>query len=153
MQVSTLLCKYIDQYNPDATFIDGVGIGGAVIDRCRQLGYTVVDVQAGGSPTDKKTYANKRTEMWADMRAWLQTGSIPNDKELIEGLIGPEYDFSKVGGARLILENKDDMKKRGIESPDTADSLALTFGSPVRRKDARRSRNTMAKNDYKIFGD
>ncbi|MEM9360802.1 MAG: hypothetical protein AAGB04_31895, partial [Pseudomonadota bacterium] len=31
----------------------------------------------------------------------------------------------------LMLERKEDMKKRGIPSPDVADAFALTFAYPV----------------------
>jgi hypothetical protein len=30
-----------------------------------------------------------------------------------------------------VIESKDDMKKRGVASPDDADALALTFAAPV----------------------
>jgi hypothetical protein len=37
------------------------------------------------------------------------------------------YDSS----GRLKLERKEDLKKRGLRSPDLADALALTFAEPV----------------------
>ncbi|SDE56468.1 hypothetical protein [Ruegeria marina] len=35
-----------------------------------------------------------------------------------------------------MLERKEDMKKRGIPSPDVADAFALTFAYPVMSRDA-----------------
>jgi len=67
--------------------------------------------------------------MWASMRAWLKTGAIPDDPELLAELTGREYGFDLHNAIRL--EKKEDMKKRGLSSPDNADGLALTFAYPV----------------------
>jgi phage terminase large subunit len=63
------------------------------------------------------------------MRAWLKTGAIPNDVDLRAQLIGPTYTFNLRN--EIQLERKEDMMKRGVESPDFADALALTFSYPV----------------------
>ncbi len=73
--------------------------------------------------------ANKAAEMWASMRAWLRTGAIPDDPELKAELTGREYGFDLHNAIRL--EKKEDMKKRGLASPDNADGLCLTFAYPV----------------------
>lgn len=119
----------------DAIFIDGGGVGGGVVDRCRQLRLTVYDVQFGGKSdrsdllSQGELYANKRAEMWGAMRAWLATGAIEDDDALGEQLVGPTYGFN--GRDEIQLERKQDMKARGIPSPDWADALALTFAWPV----------------------
>ena len=59
------------------------------------------------------------------MREWLRGGCIPDDKEILAQLIGPEYGFNVRN--EIQLERKEDMKKRGLASPDIADALALTF--------------------------
>lgn len=120
-----------------AVFIDEGGIGAGVVDRVRQMlqGHLVVGVNFGGR-ADRYTQgdgmpltANKAAEMWASMRAWLRTGSIPDDPELLAELTGREYGFDLHNAIRL--EKKEDMKKRGLSSPDNADGLALTFAYPV----------------------
>ena len=63
------------------------------------------------------------------MRAWLRGGSIPNDPELRSQLIGLTYTYNLRG--EIQLEKKEDMVKRGLESPDRADALALTFAYPL----------------------
>jgi hypothetical protein len=67
------------------------------------------------------------------MRSALKEGmEIPDDPELIDDLLGPEYSFSPK--QQLVLEKKEDMKKRGLASPDKADTLAMTFAvAPVAR--------------------
>ena len=38
--------------------------------------------------------------------------------------------YTVQGDRRIKLESKDDFKKRSRSSPDDADALAMTFGSP-----------------------
>jgi hypothetical protein len=66
------------------------------------------------------------------MKEWLQTGCIPKDNELEIDLTGPEFHYTKL--EEFILESKEDMKERGLDSPDFGDALALTFTYPVKIK-------------------
>ncbi len=134
MAVAARVMAEIDLRRPDAVFVDEGGVGGGVVDRCRQMGYSVVGVNFGGKADriieGAPKSANKRAEIWASMRAWLQAGgSIPDDAKLEMDLTGPLYSFD-VNNA-IQLEKKADMKKRGVPSPDMADALALTFSYPV----------------------
>ena len=128
MQLAASVVNEIDKHKPDAVFIDA-GNGGGVIDRCRQLGFDVTEVNFGGKASDDK-HANKRSEMWFEMRDWLRAGgAIPNLPALKQDLGAPTYKFNPRN--QLLLEPKDEIKKRGLPSPDLADALALTFASPV----------------------
>lgn len=112
------------------TFVDGGGVGGGVVDRLRQMHFPVVDVQFGSRADDPRKHANKRAQMWDGMRDWLKAGGkIPNDRALAAELTGVEYGFS--ASDQIQLERKQDMKSRGLGSPDMADALALTFAAPV----------------------
>lgn len=136
MTFSSLVSQEINEWNPDAVFIDEPGIGGAVVDRLRQTNHDVIGINTGRQAGKKNHYYNKRAEMWGDMRDWLDSGAaIPNDNELRDDLTSPEYGFD--AKERIQLEKKDDMKTRGIASPDCGDALALTFAMPVykRRED------------------
>lgn len=117
----------------DMIFVDETGVGGGVVDRLRQLGNRVIGVNNGAksdSPGTGELVANKGTECWAKMRLWLsEWGTIPNDAELKTDLEGREYGYNVRN--ELMLESKDDMKKRGLASCDLADALALTFAYPV----------------------
>jgi hypothetical protein len=113
-------------------FIDATGgsIGGPIADRLRQLGHrNVIDVQFGGESPDPKL-ANMRAYMWSKMRDWLKLGAIDSTPALEMDLTGPGYLHDKQD--RLLLESKEQMKKRGVDSPDDGDALALTFAQPVR---------------------
>lgn len=137
MVLSGKVAEQAIQHRAGAIFIDEGGIGAGVVDRVRQMlqGHLVVGVNFGGR-ADRYTLgdgmpltANKAAEMWASMRAWLKTGAIPDDPELMAELTGREYGFDLHNAIRL--EKKEDMKKRGLSSPDNADGLALTFAYPV----------------------
>ena len=128
MTLAASVAWQIKSYSPDAVFIDA-GRGEGVIDRLRQLGHTIQEVDFGGRATSNR-YANRRSEMWDRMAEWLnQGGTIPNDPALKSDLCTPSYGFDAAN--RLRLETKDKIKERGMRSPDLGDSLALTFASPV----------------------
>ena len=137
VELATKVHEASNVYSADGIFIDGGGVGGGVVDNCRHMHLFCFDVQfggkddVGGSATgnDGERYANKRAAMWGAMRAWLKTGSIPDDPELKAQLIGPMYVYNLRG--EIQLESKEDMMKRGVASPDRADALALTFAYPL----------------------
>lgn len=129
MDLSTHVAQIIEKEQPDKVFVDGGGVGGGVVDRLKQLGYRVIEVQSGGSATSPDKHMNKRVEMWDEMRDWLRTACIDNDEGLIQDLTNPEYEIALKG--QIKLESKDSMKKRGLPSSDDADALALTFAYPV----------------------
>jgi hypothetical protein len=131
MTLASRVAAEIIAFQPDAVFIDA-GRGEGVIDRLRSLGFTVIEVNFGGKPTNEM-YANKRSEMWDGMAKWLKAGGvIPNHGELKTDLATPTYAFNAAN--KLVLEPKDDIKKRGLRSTDIADALALTFAAPVMPK-------------------
>ena len=68
--------------------------------------------------------------MWGIARDNIKSGiEIPNDIELINDLIAVEYGFTNK--QQIQLERKEDMKKRGLSSPDCGDAFSLTFAEPV----------------------
>jgi hypothetical protein len=124
----------VDTFKPDGVFVDVVGIGAGVVDRLRQLRYPVIEVGSGNKALDDGKYANLRAEMWFKMAAWLKDrGQIPNRLDLDNDLTGATYKFDHRN--RMLLESKEEIKKRGLPSPDLADALALTFAQPIAPKD------------------
>ena len=67
------------------------------------------------------------------MKEWVRSGCLPDDADLIADLGNVEYGYD--GSDALLLERKDDMRRRGLASPDDGDALALTFAYPVAKKD------------------
>ncbi len=133
MEVAGIVHRIIESDAPAKVFIDIGGLGAGVLDRLRELGHDatrVVGVNAGSAPLDSTKYKNKRAEMWGLMKQWLMDApvKIPDDNALHADLCGIKYKFDS--NSRLQMESKDDMKKRGIRSPDTAEALAQTFAYP-----------------------
>lgn len=124
----------INEFDPDAGAIDEGGLGGPIYDRLKELGYggRIRGVNFAWSPRNRKRWGNKRAEMWGDMKKWLPTGCIPDDKILTADLTGPRKKPDSKGV--MFLESKKDMRARGLASPDVADALALTFAfTPAKR--------------------
>lgn len=132
MEVAARVADHWRKYNPDAVFVDDGGLGAGVVDRLRQLGFNPVAVNSANRATgltDAKC-ANKRAEMWIRMRDWLaQDVGIPDDDQLEMQLTAVEW--KPDANNAILLERKDDLRKRGLPSPDRADALALTFAYPV----------------------
>jgi hypothetical protein len=62
-----------------------------------------------------------------------QIESDNDDPELIADLKAVDYGYD--ASDAILLERKDDMRRRGLASPDDGDALALTFAYPVAKKD------------------
>lgn len=124
----------IDAEKPDAVVIDGDGIGGAVFDFLKARGYdrktVLFEFHGGATPTDQHKYLNRRAEIWGDMKDWLVGGQVPDEAEIETDLTGPDYGYHPTKGC-LVLESKDEMKSRGVDSPDLGDALAMTFAVKV----------------------
>lgn len=155
MAIANECAHLIQKYNPDAVCIDA-GNGTGIIDRLREMKYRVHEVWFG-SKSEEPEYYNKRTEIWAKLREWLKGGCIDRDAELLDDLSSPEYKFIGAGD-RIMLESKEEMKKRGFSSPDNGDALACTFAVNVASRDLRTSKGYVGRAhqakdvDYKIFG-
>lgn len=128
MDSSGKVCEYIEEKNPVIMFIDGVGVGGGVVDRTKQLvdKDIIRETNVGMPANNSRKYFNKRAEIWGLMRDAIKAGiELPNDPELEAALTGVQYGFDNKN--RIQLERKKDMKARGEASPDEADALAQTW--------------------------
>ncbi len=151
MAVAGNVAQSIEKWDPDATFVDVGGIGAGVVDRLHQLGHQVIPVDFGGKANDPR-FENKRAEMWWGMADWVKAGAcLPELQELQQDLTAPRYTYANARG-RLQLESKDDMRARGLKSPDVGDALCTTFFAPVAPRGPRipgqQQRGTVATTDY-----
>ena len=136
MQTAMRVCALIKEHEPRLTVIDGDGLGAGVVDYVRlhmddwfkgHQPCKLYEFHGAAVPGDKEMYFNLRAEVWGTMRDWLETGDIPDDPELAQDLTAPEYFFTAKN--QIQLERKEDMKKRGLPSPDIGDMLAMTFSA------------------------
>lgn len=126
--VAGVVQQHIDEWEPDMVIIDGDGLGAGVVDILRNRKYQIEEFRGGKAAREPSRYVNARSEAWDKMREWFWQDeiSVPNIQELIDDCCAPLYYFDPSG--RMGLEKKEDMEKRGLQSPDYGDSLALTFG-------------------------
>lgn len=106
--------------------VDGVGVGAGVVDELVEAGHDVVDMQSGAAALDSEHFANARAEWWWGLRERFEQGDIdidPNDDELAAQLGAIKYRYTARG--QVLIESKDDMRKRGLPSPDRADAVML----------------------------
>jgi hypothetical protein len=114
---------------PQEILVDVIGLGAGVVDRLREQNLPVRGVNVAEAPSTKKNYLNLRAELWFAIKDWLAQRDcrLPNDDELVSELAAPLYKYTSTG--KIKIESKDEMRKRGIKSPDKADALALTMAS------------------------
>lgn len=114
---------------PEEILVDSIGLGSGVVDRLRELKLPVRGVNVSESPALGERYRNLRTELWFRVREWFEARSchLANDEALGAELMAVKYKFTSSG--KMMAESKDDMKKRGLASPDRADAFCLTFAA------------------------
>jgi len=117
-----------ENVKPQNILVDAIGIGAGVVDRLREQGWNVQEVNVGSRADDPEHFFNLRAELYFKMRDWIRLSSIPEDDDFYEAA-NIKYQFTSKG--QLKIEGKDKMKGRGLPSPDVIDSLALTFASKL----------------------
>lgn len=116
-----------EHVKPQNINIDVIGVGGGIVDRLKEQGWQVSPINVAESPKDQEHYVNLRAELYFILKDWIKTASIPKDDDYYE-MANVKYKFNSQG--KLQLESKDDMKKRGLPSPDVADALVLSLANP-----------------------
>lgn len=114
---------------PREILVDSIGVGAGVVDRLRELELPVRGINVSESPSMKETYMNLRTELWFKAKGWLEERGckLPNNDQLMAELTSIKYTFTSSG--KMKAEGKDEMRKRGLGSPDLADAFCLTMAS------------------------
>lgn len=112
--------------------IDDTGVGGGVTDTCRSiknknenLDWLIIVPVNFNLSVNHAYYYDFNTVLWGNLKDLLEENRIvlPNDVDLIGELTNRKKGFSNNG--KIKLESKKEMKKRGLPSPDRADSVAL----------------------------
>lgn len=152
----TFVSKIVEMYNiykPKKIYIDKVGIGKPVLDRCVEIqdfyhknGSVLVGVQAGETAENKEIFFNKRAEMFWRQREWMASAELEGNDWL--DLLDVKY---KVQSDRKVkMKGKDEMIQDGVQSPDVADALSLTFYDKEPRPT---SFDLMTQDDLKRFNE
>ncbi len=114
---------------PSEILVDVIGLGAGVVDRLSEQNLPARGINVAEAPATSKNYLNLRAELWFKVKEWLagRDCCLPDDDELVAELASPVYKYTSSG--KIKIESKEEMKKRGIKSPDKADALALTIAS------------------------
>ena len=128
VEMANIIARFEDDEKADAVMVDG-GFGTGIVSVGKTMGRTWQIIWFSAKSPDQGCL-NLRAHMWNETKKWLKDGGcIPKDDILHQDLIGPET-VPRVDG-KIQLESKEDLKRRGIPSPNRADALALTFAMPV----------------------
>ena len=119
----------VPSQRPQEILVDSIGLGAGVVDRLKELGLPARGINVAESPAMGGTYRNLKAELWHKAKAWLEQRDcrMPKDEALIAELAAVRYSFTSSG--KIQIEGKDELKKRGMSSPDRADAFCLTFAS------------------------
>lgn len=155
--VAGIVAQEINKWNPDAVFLDMGSYGAIVWDiLVNSWNHKIVTgVNFSAAADDPKMYFNKRTEMVARVKEWLEAGGcVPDDNELRDDMTAPQYKYRLGSGKEQIqLESSEDMHARGCASPDCLMALGLTFAYEVDMKirEKANKRASVAITDYNVL--
>lgn len=125
---------------PNEILVDVISYGAGVVDRLLEQGVPVRGVNVSETASvDTDRFRNLRAELFWEMKEWFTRkscvlpqcdGSCPDAQKCVHQRLADElalirYKFTSSG--KLLIESKDEIKKRGFKSPDMADALMLTF--------------------------
>jgi len=108
--------------------IDSIGLGAGVYDRLVELGCYMYPFGAGDRPYEPERFLNKRSEGWWKLREAFEEGIVdldPTDEDLAGQLCNIKFWYTSSG--KVQIESKDELKKRGLPSPDHADACMMSF--------------------------
>ena len=131
MQLSGWVAATVREWSPNRIHVDEIGVGAGVVDRLNEQGYSVRGINVARSARQDKLFANLRAEGYWRLRELFASGriSIPSDGQLMGELSALRYSYDSHG--RVKIEGKDEMRRRGLPSPDKADALMLAFLEPA----------------------
>jgi phage terminase large subunit len=132
MAVTGLVVKAKREEQPiDSLNVDADGMGGGVVDRLRELKHEVNEFHGGGKSSDPDRFRNLKAEIYWGFRERLVEGTVdlPDDLELKAQLTSCTYRVTSSG--QLEITPKDEMKKKGIKSPDRAEAMIYAFAGDI----------------------
>ena len=119
--------RHMKSYEPYEVRADSVGLGAGVVDVLKENGFRVKAVNVGLPAVDAEMFLNLRAEYYWNLKERFRKGDIviPVNKKLRNQLSSIQYTFRSNG--QLKIESKEEMRDRGVASPDYADALLLAF--------------------------
>jgi hypothetical protein len=121
-----------DPYRPMT--VDVVGLGAGVYDPLAANGFNVQPFNGGEAANDPARFVNRNAESWWAFREGLEAGLIDLDEEDLTLAAQLQSRRWKLDASqrRIRIETKDEMKRRGLPSPDRADAAIMAWYEGVR---------------------
>lgn len=131
MTLAGKMVQYLKQFPKAKGRIDIIGLGAGIFDRIMEqpeFSSRIEGVNVAVNADDAEHYGNLRAEAWDMMRLWLRDAILEKHEGFYE-LAKPKMKILSNG--KLQLESKEDMRKRGVSSPNVGDALSLAFARPT----------------------
>lgn len=113
--------------------VDCIGIGWGMYQHLRDIfGACVNPVNVGEVSSDPEKFVNLKAELYWGLRLRFLANDIAgefSDKEVAQ-LAGIRYKHNSRG--QVVIESKEDLRKRGVKSPDCAESIMLAYARPLK---------------------
>lgn len=120
---------YLNMNGSDSAYIDVIGVGGGVYDSLRAKGYPVHEFNSSERAYDSERFGNRRAEAYWHVRTLAEQGELDlpehgKDDDLIAQLGSIRW---KIMNGKIYIESKEEMKQRGLPSPDLADAVVMAL--------------------------
>jgi hypothetical protein len=146
MAVAGLGMRYLTERRGTLA-LDVIGVGGGPYDRIREQRPpgTVLAVNVGAAPErDADLLVNLRAQLWWDARRQLDPSNTVDEPISLARLAEPVYarlrteltspTYRMTSSGKVQIESKDEMKARGLPSPDLADAFNLALYARARAR-------------------
>ena len=137
METTGRIVAYISamapEHRPIEICVDVIGVGAGVADRLKEVvgdrgwSINVLPVNVAENAIDDERAHRLRDSLWLKAKDWLEERNcnLPRETDLRDDLTGPGYAFNSAG--KIVVESKNELRRRGHKSPDIADAFCLTF--------------------------
>jgi phage terminase large subunit len=107
--------------------VDSAGIGYYLARHLADLDYAVAEINVGERADDPEKYVNKKAELYWGLRLRFAEGAVSGltDDRAIAQLAGIRYSHNARG--QVVIESKEEARRRGVKSPDRAEAIMLAF--------------------------
>ena len=144
VEVAGMTRRALDDTGATSATVDVGGVGGGVVDTLEAERLPVAGVDFGGKPRDRERFYDRRAELYWALRQRLEPDEDghadadldPADDQLAAELSTLHYSYDS--RARVRIESKERMRRRGVPSPDHADAAVLTEAGELGRADGGR---------------
>ncbi len=131
MQLADVVTQEFKVFKPNSVVIDVGGVGGGLYDILAtrsKIKNVLKPFDGSNNPTEEDTYRNRRAEAYWGVRNLLSEGELdfPDDESIEGQFTGIRYQYASHRGHTVVkLESKEDMRKRGMQSPNEADAIVM----------------------------